>query len=91
MDMRYTREEKHLIEQRQEQYELYRRVRTDGGEHCGGEVKSSFEFPLCTCLMGHGFDDDSGQDFKVLLGDVVLPLQHPFHCVQSTFLGDFMS
>lgn len=59
---------------------------TNSGEDCGCKVEGTGELPLNARLVGHRFDDHSGEYAKVLFADVVLALEHVLEGLQGHLL-----
>lgn len=63
---------------------------TNGREDGGREIEGTLEFPLDARLVRHGLDDHGGQDSEVLVGHVVLLLEHLLHFAERLLLDDLM-
>lgn len=59
---------------------------TDGGEDSGGEVEGAGELPLDAGLVGNTFDNNSGDNFEVLVTDVVFAFEHVLVGVEGHLL-----
>lgn len=63
---------------------------TNGGENGGGKIEGAGKFPLYSGFVWNRFDDNSGQDSKIVLANVVFAFEHIFKRLQCYLLFVFV-
>lgn len=70
--------------------ERERRALTDRGQDGGGKIKWSGKLPLNSGFVRHTFDDDRGQNAKIVIRNVVFAHQNSFNLLERCFLCNFV-